>query len=87
MENAQLLQILEAIAGELAVDIRQEDLDGSRSGLFRLRDRCCILVEQKLSLSERVELMVRSLAQLPLDGVFIPPTVRQLLESGAASPA
>jgi hypothetical protein len=87
MENAQLLQILEAIAGELAVDIRQEDLDGSRGGLFRLRGRCCILVEQKLSLSERVELMVRSLAQLPLDGVFIPPTVRQLLESRAASPA
>jgi hypothetical protein len=83
MENAQLLHSLEAVAGELAVQIRHEDLEGSPGGLYRLRGRICILVDRNLSVSERVDLMARSLAQLPLDGVFMPPTVRELLESRA----
>tara|TARA_B100001964_G_scaffold225279_1_gene272936 strand:- start:760 stop:1107 length:348 start_codon:yes stop_codon:yes gene_type:complete len=86
MENAQLLQSLEAVAGELAVEIRQEDLEGSSGGLYRLHGHACILVDRNLSVSERVDLMARSLARLPLDGVFMPPTVRQLLENRATPP-
>ena len=84
MENAQLLHSLEAVADELAVEIRHEDLEGSCGGLYRLRGRICILLDRNLSVSERVTLMVRSLAQLPLDGLFIPPAVRELLESRAS---
>lgn len=90
MENAQLLQNLEAIAGELSVEIRLEnleDLGGSRGGLFRLRGQPCILMDRNLSVPERVNLLARSLAQLPLDGVFMPPAVRELLESRATSPS
>ena len=87
MEDAQLLQSLEIVADELAVEVRREDLDGSRGGLCRLRGRTCILVDRNLSLAERVDLMARSLARLPLDGVFMPPAVRELLEQRSASPA
>ena len=80
MTDAQLLQTLEAVADELGVEIRREVLDGSRGGLVRLRGRPCILVDRDLSLPERVDLMARSLARLPLDGVFIPPVVREFLE-------
>ncbi len=65
MENVQLLHSLEAVAGELAVQIRHEDLEGNRGGLCRLRGRVCILVDRNLSVSERVNLMARCLAQLP----------------------
>ncbi len=85
MENVQLLQSLEAVAEELSVDIRHEDLEGGRGGLFRLRGRSCILVDRNLSVAERVDLMTRSLSQLPLDGVFMPPAVRELLEFRATS--
>lgn len=86
MDNANLLHILEAVADELAVEIRQDDLQGSRGGLYRLNGRACILVDRNLSLPERVALMVRSLACLPHDGVFMPPAVRELLDSASASP-
>jgi hypothetical protein len=86
MENVQLLQSLEAVADELSVEIRHEDLEGSRGGLFRLRGHCCILVDRNSSVAERVDLLVRSLSQLPLDGVFMPPAVREMLERRATSP-
>jgi hypothetical protein len=85
MDNAQLLQSLEGLAGQLSVDIRREDLEGGPGGLFRLRGRFCILLDRNLSVAERVELMTRSLAKLPLDGVFIPPAVREMLEQQATS--
>ena len=80
MNDARLLQELEAVASELSVEIRLEDLEGSRGGLFRLRGQTCILLDRELSVPERVDLMVRSLARLPLDGVFLRPAVRELLQ-------
>ncbi len=88
MKNAQLLQTLEAVAAELSVEIRIEnlaDLGGHRGGLFRLRGQPCILMDRNSSVPERVDLLTRSLARLPLDGVFMPPAVRELLESRATS--
>lgn len=86
MDRADLLQELEAVAAELAVEVRREDLDGSRGGLCRLRDRTCILLDRGLSLSERVDLMAQALSQIPLEGVFLRPVVRELLERRSASP-
>ena len=80
VEEARLLQELEAVASQLSVEIRHEDLDGSRGGLFRLRGQTCILLDRELSLPERVDLMARALARLPLDGVFLRPAVREYLE-------
>lgn len=80
MDDAHLLQELETLACDLAVEVRREDLEGSRGGLYRLRDRTCILIDRRLSVPERVDLMARALACLPLGGVFIRPAVRELLE-------
>ena len=86
MDHARLLQELEAVAAELAVEVRREDLDGSRGGLYRLRGRTCILLDRFLSVPERVDLMVGALSQLALDDVFVRPAVRELLERRSASP-
>ncbi len=80
IEEARLLQELEAVASQLSVEIRHEDLDGSRGGLFRLRGQTCILLDRELSLRERVDLMARALARLPLDDVFLRPAVREYLD-------
>ena len=85
MDNAQLLQNLEDLADQLSVEIRYENLDGSLGGLFRLRGRSCILLDRNLSVAERLKLVSRSLAKLHLDGVFIPPAVREILEQQATS--
>ena len=86
MTDAQLLQTLEAVADDLGVEIRREDLEGSRGGLCRLRGRPCILVDRDLTLPERVDLVARSLARLPLDGVYMPPVVREYVEERTAPP-
>ena len=80
IEGVRLLQELEAVASQLSVEIRHEDLEGSRGGLFRLRGQTCILLDRELSLPERVDLMARALARLPLDDVFLRPAVREYLE-------
>ncbi len=80
IEEARLLQELEAVASQLSVEIRHEDLDGSRGGLFRLRGQTCILLDRELPLRERVDLMASALARLPLDDVFLRPAVREYLE-------
>ena len=84
MNEARLLQELEAVASELSVEVRHEDLEGSRGGLVRLRGRTCILLDRDLSIPERLELMARSLARLPLEDVFLRPAVRELLRDRAS---
>lgn len=77
------LQELEALAADLAVEVRYEDL-GGRGGLCRFGGRTCLLVDRNLSVPERVDLFVRGLSALPLEGVFIRPHLRELLEGRAA---
>ena len=84
MNDARLLQELEAVASELSVEVRHEDLEGSRGGLIRLRGQTCILLDRDLSVPERLELMARALARLPLDDVFLRPAVRELLRDRAS---
>ena len=86
MEDAIILQELEALAAELSVELRYEDLQGeSTGGLCRLGGRVCLFVDRTLSVAERVRLIVRELAELPLGGVFVRPGVRELLEARAHS--
>lgn len=86
MEEALLLQDLETLAGALNVEIRYDDLD-RRGGLCRYAGKACLILQQGLSVPERIDLLARALARFPLDDVFIRPHVRELLEKqGAAEP-
>ncbi len=83
MNDATLLQELESLAAELAVDVRHEPLAGSRGGLCRIGGREFIFIDRNLSVTERVELMASALTRLCLDEVFVRPVVRQMLEERA----
>ena len=80
MSAGRLLRELEDLAADLAVDVRFEDLE-SAGGLCRYGGRTCLLVNQRLSVLERVALMASELASLPLGDIFIRPQLRELLES------
>jgi|AP95_1055475.scaffolds.fasta_scaffold02518_8 hypothetical protein len=75
-----LLTELEDLAADLAVDIRFEELE-SAGGLCRYGGRTCLLVNRRLSVLERVDLISTELASLPLEDIFIRPRLRELLES------
>jgi hypothetical protein len=84
VDDATLLQELESLAAQLAVDVRHEPLAGPRGGLCRVGGRDLIFVDRNLSLTERVELMTGALSRLCLDEVFVRPVLRQMLEDRAA---
>ena len=86
MDEALILQELENLAAKLAIEVIYDgDLEDSRGGLCRFGGGSCLYVNQALTVSERVGLFLSALASRPLDGVFVRPQVRELLEARSAA--
>ena len=84
MDTASILQELETVATSLEVEIRYDDVE-TRGGLFRFgeSDPLLLVINERLTAEERVQVMVEAMASLPLDNVFVRPQIRDLLEVGA----
>lgn len=85
MNQALLLQELESLAAQLGVELRYEELESS-GGLCRYGGKLCLIASRHLSLPGRIRLLSRELGRLPLEGVFLRPSVRELLEKGPEAP-
>ena len=85
MDTASILQELETLACSLSVEIRYDDVE-TRGGLCRFGDgdNFLLVVNERLTPAERVELLVETMASLPLDKVFVRPQIREMLEGGIA---
>lgn len=85
MNETDLLQHLEEIAHRLGVDLRYDYLgqNGIRTegGFCRLSGKAIILINRKDTRRRKIQILAKSLARLNLQGIFIPPAVRKLLES------
>ena len=79
MNQILLLQELETLAAQLGVELRYEELETS-GGLCRYSGKLCLIVDRRLPLARRIALLSRELGRLPLEGVFLRPSVRELLE-------
>jgi hypothetical protein len=79
MNQALLLQELETLAAQLGVELRYEELE-SQGGLCRYGGKLCLIASRHLPLAGRIHLLSRELGRLPLEGVFLRPSVRELLE-------
>lgn len=80
MNQVLLLQELETLAAQLGVEVRYEDLE-SPGGLCRYGGKCCLIASRHLPLAGRIRLLSRELGRLPLEEIFLRPSVRELLES------
>jgi len=78
MREALLLQQLEALAERLGVKVRYGSLEGS-GGLCRYGGATHLILNQSLSVSERIEAFVRALRQLDLGAVFVAPKIREMI--------
>ena len=81
MDDAAIHRELEAVAEQLGVEIRVDDLHGCKSGMCKLGGKRFLLIDVSLSLAERVGLMLDEIVHLPLETVFVRPQVRELLEA------
>lgn len=79
------LQVLEEACGRLGVEIRYEDFSADEirplSGRCRLGGRDLILVDKALDPKERLRALAASMRDLDLEGIFLPPAVREFLEA------
>ncbi|MEW6348118.1 MAG: hypothetical protein AB1646_03595 [Thermodesulfobacteriota bacterium] len=85
MNEHVYLEWLEDIATRLGVELRYENLGvpGIRTegGLCRLSGKAVILIDRRESRRRKIRILVRALNRMDVDGIFIPPAVRRLLET------
>jgi len=80
MTDSQLLQEFEALAHRLGIPISREDLMGGMGGLFTLRGVKRIILDYRLDVPTQVDVLAQSFSRLPLDDIFIKPSVRERIE-------
>lgn len=84
MNELTLLEHLENITERLGIELRYENLgiSGIRSegGYCRVAGKQMILINRKDSPRRKINILARSLNRLNLEGIFIPPVVRRVIE-------
>lgn len=85
MNETLLLEHLEQIANRLGVELRYENLGigGIRTdgGYCRVSGKHMILINRKDSRRNKILVLAKSLRRLNLEGIFIPPAVRKILDT------
>ncbi len=83
-----LLEELKKLAAALGFEVRQEKLLREvgyrvRSGSCRIHESNVILLDRTLPTAQQIDVLADELAGQPLDDVYVPPDVRQLLHGQA----
>ncbi|MBW1743425.1 MAG: hypothetical protein JRJ47_08335 [Deltaproteobacteria bacterium] len=84
MNPEKTYQYLEELAEKAGISIRYEALTGSkygvRSGLCRIKGKNIYIMDSSQELSERITALSKCLASVDLEGIYVVPAVRELLE-------
>ena len=71
------------MAGKLEIRISEQNLRvtgvNAKSGLCRVKGEWVLILEKKLTLSEKIEILSESLKSMPIDELYIVPAVREHL--------
>ena len=86
-----MIEELRTAARALGFEVREEELlrevgYRARSGACRVNDRNVILVDRRLSPAERLDVLCGALAGRDLDGVFLSPALRAMVEREPSRP-
>jgi hypothetical protein len=86
MKPEAMLQALEAAAEKLSVKVSYEALGQSISvgGLCRVKGQHRVIIDRRASVEERVAALAQALSELDCSGVFLAPSVREVIEFYAA---
>ena len=81
MTDSQLLQEFEALAHRLEIPITREDLMGGMGGLCTIRGEKRLILDYRLDVPTQVDVLAQSFSRLPLDDIFIKPSVRERIDN------
>jgi hypothetical protein len=84
MEPQKTYQYLEELAEKIGISVRYEDLSNpeftAQSGLCRVRGRFFYYMDTSKDLTQTITALSECLSQMDLDGVYVMPAVRGILE-------
>lgn len=88
MDEASVIDHLEALAHSLGIQVRHECLENEETafpsgGLCRVKGKPLIIVNSAVPSSEKVQTLARALRRFDLSGVYLKPALRDLLEGPA----
>ena len=91
MDLPQLYEQLETLLIRLGIPVRCEPFDSKlfgdlnvQGGLCRLRGSSMVVVDSRAPVADRVGVLAQVLASFDLEGVYMPPQVRELIAAHAA---
>ncbi|MCX6640800.1 MAG: hypothetical protein NTW14_10010 [bacterium] len=79
MKEGDLLDHLTDLARKLNFEVRT-DRGSFRDGICRLTEKNVIVLNRTSAMSRKIEVLSRALSDQPLDGVFLLPAVREVIE-------
>jgi len=76
------LSELEQLAEKVDVDISYDTLsgEGTAGGICKVKGRWRVIVDRRMSPTEKVSLLARCLARFDVEDHFVSPAVRQIIE-------
>lgn len=84
-----LLEQLEELAERIGITIRYENMNAEDSpasgGLCRLKGDYLLIVHSRATIPEKIRVVTRALRQFDLNGIYLRPFLRELLEESEES--
>jgi hypothetical protein len=75
-----LTDLVESLDIQIRYDVLGDDDIGCKGGHCRLKGKRLLIVDRRLPLPEKILLFLDVLRQQDLEGMFVPPVIRRLLE-------
>jgi hypothetical protein len=87
MNDPALLQHLEDLTHRLGIELRYDNLGTTgvkcEGGYCVVAGKPIILINRKDSRRRKISVLAKSLRKLNLEGIFIPPAIRKVIETQA----
>lgn len=87
MDPHKTYRCLEEIAEKLNISIRYENLSNSEfssgGGLCRIHGRYVYIMDSSTGITQRISALSQCLARMNLEGIYVVPALRELLEKPA----
>ena len=85
MKPEQTYQNLKELAEKLGVVVSEQNLRSTgikvKSGLCKVKGKTIIIMDKKLSLQDKNEVLASCLSKLPHENIFMIPALREFLDS------
>ena len=84
MNEEVLLNQLEELAEKLGILVRDENINieetSSTGGLCRIEGKYVLILNSRVTVKEKNQVMIKALQQFDLSEIYIKPVIRELLE-------